>query len=236
MIDLHCHILPGLDDGAKTLEDAVKMARLAAQDGIKTIVATPHSFDGTFEVSLEARDAALQELQAVLDQEEIPIQLLPGSDCHISEHLLTALQESPGYTLNLAGKAFLVEWPQEVIPSGFKDFLFEAQLADLLPILTHPERHAEIQHKPELIGNLVARGLKIQVTAASLTGLFGHQARETAEFLLDQGWVDVLATDAHNPEIRTPTLSEGLACAENIIGKAAINLVTTNPARLLGLA
>ncbi|MFH0911714.1 MAG: CpsB/CapC family capsule biosynthesis tyrosine phosphatase [Planctomycetota bacterium] len=233
MIDLHCHILPGLDDGPATLDEAVRMARIAWQDGIRTLVATPHAFDGRFDVKPSERDRALQGLRDALQQEEIALTLLAGSDCHLSEHLLPSLRDTPAHSLNQAGRAMLVEWPMEIIPAGFDQFLFEARLMGLTPVLTHPERHPEIQECPECLQHCMEQGLRLQATAASLTGFFGREACRTAEILLYKGWVYILATDGHNAVTRRPVLSEALQRAKSIMGFHAIDLVTTNPASLI---
>lgn len=235
MIDLHCHILPGLDDGAAAMSDAIEMARIAVDDGIEIAAATPHAFNGIFDVTYETRDRAIQEFRSCLAEEGIPLEILPGSDCHISEHLLPILKTSPAYSLNETGRAFLLEWPPQLIPAGFREFLFEARIADLKCVLTHPERHPEVQEDPEIIGDLIDSGLHVQIGAHGLMGLFGDEARHTAEKLLSRGWVHVIASDAHDSEIRKPVLSEALARARQIIGSAAVDLVTTNPAELLGL-
>ena len=214
MIDLHCHILPGLDDGPRTMEDAISMAQIAVADGITTIVATPHAFDGTYNVTPEQRDEVLAAFRQVLSEKKIPLKVLPGSDCHLSEHLIENLRKSPAHTLNGTGKAFLVEWPFDLVPAGFDELVFQAEILDLEPILTHPERHHEVQKRPELIGPWVEKGVRIQVTAGSLLGHFGQSARQTAEKLLRSGWVHAIATDAHDPLGRPPKLCEAMAVAK----------------------
>ncbi len=235
LIDIHCHILPGLDDGAAALEDAIEMARIAVDDGIEIAAATPHAFNGISDVTHETRDRAIQEFRSCLAKEGIPLEILPGSDCHINEHLLPTLKTSPAYSLNETGRAFLLEWPTQLIPAGFQEFLFEAQIAGLKCVLTHPERHPEVQENPKIIGDMINGGLYVQIGAHGLMGLFGDETQHTAEKLLSEGWVHVIASDAHDPKIRKPILSEALACAKQIIGPAAVDLVTVNPANLLGL-
>ena len=128
-----------------------------------------------------------------------------------------------------------MEWPDGLVPAGFDRFLCDADIAGLKPVLTHPERNQEVQRRPEMVKELVDRGLRIQIGASGLTGLFGRRVRRTAEKLLSEGLVHVIASDAHDPEVRPLVLSEALACAERILGSAAVDLVTTNPARILGL-
>jgi protein-tyrosine phosphatase len=233
MIDLHCHILPGVDDGAATLADALAMARAAVADGITTIVATPHAFKGPLNVPVSRRDDALAELREALQTQNIDLTILPGYECQIHENLLNILRTTPAYTLNGAGRTFLLELPSDFIPPGLEQFLFNAQMANLDPILVHPERNLEVQKNPAVLATLIDRGLQIQLTAGSLTGEFGWRARRTAKKLLTNGWVQVLASDAHNPTRKAPMLSKALEIARDLIGPSAIDLVEANPARLL---
>ena len=217
------------------MSDAIEMARIAVDDGIEITAATPHAFNGVLDVTEETRDRAIQEFRSCLAEEGIPLEICPGSDCYISEHLIPTLKTSPAHSLNGTGRAFLLEWPPQMIPAGFQEFLFETRIAGLKCVLTHPERHPEVQEKPEIIGELIDNGLHVQIGAHGLTGLFGEETRHTAEKLLSKGWVYVIASDAHDPKIRRPILSEALARADRIIGSEAVDLVTTNPAELLGL-
>ena len=234
MIDLHCHILHGVDDGPATLEQSVCMARVAAGDGVATVVASPHVFHPRFDVSLAARDAALSALRTRLQEEGIPLDVLPGAECRINENLLNCLENDTRLLLGNGSKSVLVEWPTEMIPIGFDDFLFEARSANLTPILAHPERYDEVQADWRCLEAFVEADLVLQLTAGSLLGAFGRRVQRTAEKLLKRGWVSVIASDAHDCDVRTPRLAAAVERARRLVGDAALDLVTTNPARLIG--
>jgi protein-tyrosine phosphatase len=233
MIDLHCHILAGVDDGAETLNRAIAMARIAVADGITTIVATPHAFKGPLNVPVDRRDAALSQLREALRAQNIDLTVLPGYECQIHENLLDTIQTTPAYSLNGAGRTFLLELPSNFLPPGLDNFIFNAQMANLQPVLVHPERNLEVQRNPAVLAKFIDLGLLLQVNAASLTGGLSWRARRTAKKLLTNGWVQVIASDAHNPTRKPPVLSKALAIARDLIGPSAIDLVEANPARLL---
>ncbi len=230
MIDLHCHILPGLDDGAQTLEDSLEMARVAARDGIGTIAATPHAdLWGTQpdRADLELRVGRLQE---ALDAQGIAIQLVSGLENHLTPELL-----SGGIVpLNRTSYA-LVELPFEEFPHYVEDALFQLQLQGYMPILAHPERNAILRDDPDRLRGLVERGILGQLTAASLLGVFGRRTREASETFLRQGLVHVLATDSHSSSGgRKPVLSEAVGAAARLVGEElAQGLVIATPERIL---
>ncbi|GAB4177247.1 MAG: tyrosine protein phosphatase [Geothermobacteraceae bacterium] len=230
MIDLHCHILPGVDDGADSLEVALEMARLAAKDGVSTLVATPHVPDcGLNREQIAARTA---EFQQELVRRNMELTLLPGADAASSLGVegLTSCRLG-------TGPGVLVEFPHTHLPAEAGELVFELICRDLQPIITHPERNAGIARNPELVEPLVDAGAWLQLTAGSLMGTFGPEARSCARFLLRKGWVHVLASDAHGVDWRPPGLSAALKVAARILGRgAALKLVYDNPLRALGLA
>ena len=230
MIDLHCHILPGLDDGAQTLEDSLDMARVAAGDGIHTIAATPHAdLWGANPDQADLEDRVAQ-LQAALDTQGIPVRIVPGLENHLTPELVSG-QVVP---LNHTG-FILVELPFEEFPFYVEEALFQLQLKGYAPILAHPERNAVLRSTHDVLRGLVERGILAQLTAASLLGVFGRKTREASEDFLRDGLVQVLATDSHSPSGgRRPLLTEALAVASRLIGpERAQALVTSTPERIL---
>lgn len=220
MIDLHCHVLPGFDDGAADWLTAVKMCRMAAQDGITCIVATPHVYRGLFPTpSMEAIENAREELRNLCKKGLIEnLELLIGSDCHLHAELAENLREGRVPTIN-GGRYFLLEPPSDNIPPHMDHFLFDILLAGVTPIITHPERNRVFTRQPELLHHLVEGGAYAQVTAASLVGGFGSSVRKTAEEMVGLGLVQMIATDAHDPERRPPVLSEARRVAAEIVGE-----------------
>lgn len=203
MIDIHCHPLPGIDDGARNIDEAVAMCRMAAEDGITHLVATPHSnYSYTFDPSLNRQ--LVRELQDKVGRKP---ELLLGCDFHMSyDNIQVCLQDSKDFTINHTSY-LLVELPDQFIPENFNRVYYEIQVAGLKPILTHPERNALLQRKPELVEHWISIGCLVQVTAQSYTNGFGSKARKLAERLLDAGAVHFFASDAHDARRRPPILS-----------------------------
>lgn len=223
MIDIHCHILPGLDDGAASLDASLEMARMAATDGIRTIVATPHVKPPCIEK--ERIVAAVVRLNRELAHGDIPLKVLAGADCSAS----LSPPDFKHYTIN-GGPYVLVEFPYTHIPANARDVLFGLNVNGYLPIITHPERNPSVIRNPGSLFNLLDSGVKVQITAGSLTGEFGSDVAYCARYLIKKRVVHFLATDAHSPTHRRPVLSKGLRVARKIIGKdEADKLVFTNP-------
>lgn len=235
MIDIHCHILPELDDGAEDLEAALAMARIAVRDGVREIVATPHVFDGRYEVARAAAEEKIAVLRAALERESIPLGLHLGSDCHLDERIFDPAHAASAIGI-AGGKYILVELPHEIVPPRVEDAFFRLRAAGRVPILTHPERNAELERPRgiERIEAWVASGLLVQVTAASLEGEWGPAARAAAETLVERGLCHFVATDAHAPDWRPPRLSGGRAAVERLAGpEVAQRLVEENPRRAI---
>lgn len=233
MIDLHSHLLPGLDDGAQTLPHSLAMARAMVADGIRVAACTPHILPGVYANRGPAIRDATAALQDALDRERIPLVLVTGADNHIVPDFVEAVRS--GRLLTLADSRYvLVEPPHHVAPPRIDEFFFSIMVAGLVPVLTHPERLTWIQHSYDLIANLSRSGVWLQVTAGSLAGSFGRTAQHYAERLLDEGLVHILATDSHDTTKRPPRLRLGRELAERRIGAvAAHHLVVTRPEGIL---
>lgn len=229
MIDLHCHILPALDDGAADLSVALGMARAAAADGVSILACTPHILPGLYQnCGPHIREAA-QRLQETLDQAGIPLHLVTGADAHIVPDFLAGLRS--GRLLSLADSRYvLVEPPHHVAPARMEEFFVNLMVAGFVPILTHPERLSWIASHYAAIQRLVGAGVWMQLTAGSLTGAFGRNARYWAERMLEEGAAHVLATDAHDLDRRRPNLGRGRELAAKRVGdEEARHLVVTRP-------
>ncbi len=207
MVDIHHHLLPGLDDGAKDMETSVAMARLAVADGITHVVCTPHA-NNHFAFDPEVNAARTKELCARLAEQNIPLTLGRGCDFHLSFDNLKQAQADPArFSINGLGY-LLVEVADYSLPPGLTETFFELHLAGLTPILTHPERNPTLQQEPERMRDWLRGGVLIQVTADSLTGHKGRKAERMAHDLLEKRWVHFLATDAHNTTSRPPRMRE----------------------------
>lgn len=233
MIDLHCHILPGIDDGAADLSVSCAMARAFVEDGVSVVACTPHILPGLYHNAGAEIRIAVQALQVELDREEIALRLVTGSDAHIVPDFVEGL--NAGRLLPLADSRYvLVEPPHHVAPLRLEDFFFGLLVAGFVPILTHPERLAWIEQHYASIQRLAQAGTWMQITAGSLTGAFGRSARYWAERMLDEGCVHILATDAHDMSRRPPILGRGRDCAAKRVGAVeAEHLVSTRPRGVL---
>lgn len=227
MIDIHCHILPNIDDGAADIHESIEMARIASRDGITKIVATPHIKDTLRPPEIIQRE--VDTLNGRLVELGIPLKIFRGADVNafIDPSFLD------GYTIN--GTSYiLMEFPHSHLPRKANESLFNVTVRGLKPIITHPERNPSVIKDPGILLGLLETGARAQITAESLTGAFGDDARECAFHLLKRGAVAFMATDAHSSRYRRPVLSEGLRIAENIIGKEkALKLVTSNPGAVI---
>ena len=221
MIDLHAHILPGLDDGAKDMADTVAMARVAATDGIAAIAATSHSTDIAGRLDAADLRRLVAEVQAALAAAELDIAVYVGLENHLTPDLPQLLADGRALPLNDT-RYVLVELPLQSYPIYTNDTLFNIQVAGYQPILAHPERNAVIMDDLSRLETLVHRGLLAQVTAASLSGDFGSRVRRVAEEMVRRRLVHIIASDAHaaTPP-RSPLLSGAVAVAARLIGDAA---------------
>jgi len=233
LIDLHSHLLPGIDDGSKDLAMSLAMARVAAADGISTIACTPHILPGVYNNGGPAIRRAVARLAESIAKAGIPITLVTGADVHIAPDLDVQLRDGRALTLN-DSRYLLLEPPHHVLPPRLEDLIFGLQAAGYVPILTHPERLSWIEGHYDLIGRLVSSSVLMQITAGSVMGRFGRRPRYWAERMLDEGLCHLLATDAHNTEQRAPRLAEARdVVAQRLGDDEALNLVLRRPRGIL---
>ncbi|MBW1797522.1 MAG: tyrosine protein phosphatase [Deltaproteobacteria bacterium] len=235
MIDLHCHILPGIDDGPVSQDESLAMARRAEEDGIHTIVATPHTLNGIHLNPAREIISKVDALQEILLNNHIQIHLCAASDVHLCPHILELVASGDALTINDAKKYILLELPSQAIPKGVKDEIFELKLNGITPIITHPERNAIIQHDLNILYDLVSMGAISQVTAMSITGDFGVFVKRAAEIMLKKRLVHIIASDAHGADKRPPALSRAVEHTAEILGsyEEAMRMVTEVPAAIL---
>jgi len=207
MIDLHAHILPGVDDGPATLAEALGVLHTAANCGTQVIAATPHVRDD-YPTTPDAMERGLAELRRALERDGIAIRVVGGAEIALEWlHLLTD-EDLRRFTLGGGGRHVLVEAPYVGWPLDLAQRLFPLQLSGFTPVIAHPERNADVQSRPELLRPLVERGVLVQVTAASLDGRLGRQSADTARTLVALGLAHLIASDAHGPRLRHAGLSD----------------------------
>lgn len=215
MVDIHCHVLPNIDDGPSEVKTSLAMIRMAAEDGITHIVATPH-FLYRQPPTLGEIGEACRSLQEKIRKEGVPVTLLPGADVRISFEMLQGLDRKEVPTINNS-RYLLLELP-DLVPPGLDHFLFEVRVKGYVPVITHPERNYTFLSSPGKIEPLREAGALFQITAMSITGDFGAPVKKLSRRLLDKGLVDFIATDAHNPERRVPVLSKAYRTVAKVLG------------------
>lgn len=233
MIDLHNHILPGIDDGAKTLDESLAMARLAVADGIHTMGCTPHIYPGMYMNDGPGIQKAVAALQKVLNREGIPLKLVVGADVHLVPGLLDGLRSGQVPTLH-GSRYFLLEPSHTTPPPRFEDTVFNLIASGYTPIITHPERLTWVENHYPTFLRLIEQGAWMQITAGALTGTFGKRAKYWGERFLNEGHTHLIASDAHSAGRRLPRLSEARELARRLLGdEEAERLVVGRPQAVL---
>ena len=235
-VDIHCHLLPGLDDGPANWDQTLAMARAAVANGAIWVVATPHQRGRHANNTREAIQRVLEEARRQLEDWQIPLQLLPGADVRIDEALIDDLRDGAVQTI-ADGRYLLLELPHDVY-FPVDGILKEMRSLGITGILTHPERNHAIIRRPELLEEVIRGGALVQLTAGSITGAFGAVVRRFSEELLLSGKVHVVATDAHGCHGRPPNLDEAHRQIARLVGREAADILCRrNPARIvLGLS
>ena len=228
MIDIHHHCLPGVDDGPRELDEAVAMCRMAADEGIDTIVATPHVLRGRWKawrpLELANRLDILRE--AVGDSPR----LILGSEVFFGHDIAEVLERGDTIVPLGRGRWVLVEFVANHVPPHAEQPLYRMQLGGFLPLIAHPERNTVFQARPEMLASLVEGGARVQITAGSLVGEFGAEAQRCAETWLHCGLVHVVATDAHNTEKRPPRARRAVERLHDLVGRDLAEAMTVrNP-------
>ena len=235
MIDVHSHILPGVDDGSRNIEDSLRMAAMAAGSGSRAIIATPHSNqEGRFENYHSAQLSALfYALRDEIRRADIPITLYPGMEIFASEDIEEKILNGRLIGLNHT-RYYLVEFHFDETPAAIRRCLDAVFHAGGIPLMAHPERYYCVQDRPALIYEWMQRGCLSQINKGSLFGRFGTGARQTAEILLFNGLVTCIGSDAHSPIRRTTHMRDTLSYLYDRLGDDITYLITEeNPSRIL---
>ena len=237
MIDVHCHLLPGIDDGAKTMSDALDMARVAVDNGIEYAVLTPHLNPGRYENTASSTVEPLREFRAALQDEQIPLEVGIAAEVRFAIEILSLLeQDEVPFLGELDGyRILLLEFPHSYVPHGARNLVRRLLDQKIRPMIAHPERNKDVIRDLTKIEPFIEMGCLLQLTASAVAGRFGRGAHLRARQLLERGDVFVLATDAHNLKGRRPELREGMEAAAEIVGdEAAQAMVHDNPWAIVG--
>ena len=235
MIDIHCHILPHIDDGPSSWTTSLNMCRQAVANGINTIIATPHTFNGVYYNKPKDIEEKVKILNQKIKENNIPLKILPGSEVHLSADVIEAIKKKEILTLNKSNY-ILLEFPHTQIPLHIEEILFQIQIMGITPIISHVERNLKFQQKPALLSRLIQRGALAQITAASLCGFFGPIPKKISQKFLSEDLVYSIASDAHSDseEGRGSFFSQALKEASKIIGhQSTLKLVKTNPQKII---
>jgi protein-tyrosine phosphatase len=217
VIDLHSHILPGLDDGAVDLAESLSLARAAVADGIRVIAATPHVRED-YPTTVAEMEAGVRELRLALEEDGIRLEVVPGGELALEELAHVSPEERRRFGLGGNPNVLLLETPYGGWPLAFPEIVARLVAEGTTPVIAHPERNRDAAENPEHVAALVERGALVQVTAASVDGRLGRAVRQCAENLLDMELVHLLASDAHGAGVR----EIGLAAAREAVGDRAL--------------
>ncbi|MGX7196883.1 tyrosine-protein phosphatase [Enterococcus olivae] len=215
MIDLHCHILPGVDDGADTIEDSLAMAKKAISQGITHILCTPHHNNGRYENVKESVIHSVSLLQTEIDKHNLDLTLLEGQEVRITGDLITEINQDRILFTDLDDTYILIEFPTMDVPAYTEQIFFELRAMGKVPVIVHPERNAKLRENPDLLIPFLEMGCLGQLTAPSIVGVFGKSIQKTAKEMVARNLVQMVASDAHGIKKRTFYMKE----AYEIIGK-----------------
>ncbi|WP_088228897.1 CpsB/CapC family capsule biosynthesis tyrosine phosphatase [Desulfosporosinus sp. FKB] len=234
MIDLHTHILPGLDDGSKTVEESLDILRQLQKAGFETILATPHVLEGKDFLSPEEILASAEEVRQAAWKAGISAEILPGSENYIFPDMAKWLREGKLLTLGNAGKYLLVELPMLEIPHYVDQVFFELQVEGITPILAHPERYLSLFQEAERAIEWAKKGVLFQLDYRSVTGRYGSKPKQFAERMLSSGIIHFLGSDAHRVSSSDFVDQEALQYIRKLVGKEEFRkMAVTNPRRMI---
>lgn len=235
MIDLHTHILPGLDDGSRDIEETLVMLQMAAKDGVEILAATPHVITGDYHSEREDILQAVAALNQEIERAHIPVQVVPGAEIRLEPDLPQRQSRGELMTINDTGRYLLVELPTAYIPDYTERVLYDLQLQGITPIIAHPERNIGFNNHPDMLVELVSRGILLQITTGSITGLFGKNTQKTTLKLIQEGCVHIIATDMHSLRgHRSPEMSPAYTRVQKHFGTETAEILTCiNPERII---
>lgn len=222
MIDLHCHILPGVDDGAASLQESLSMAEQAIAQGITHLLCTPHHNNGRYENNKKSIIEAVHHLQNALDERNLPLTLLEGQEVRVTGELITAIEKDHLLFTDITDTYLLLEFPTQDVPAFSESLFFELRTLGKVPVIVHPERNAIFREDPNRLIPFLEMGCLAQLTAPSIVGIFGKQIQKTAHEMVTHNLVQMVASDAHGISKRRFYLKEAYEIIEQEWGKEKV--------------
>lgn len=210
MIDIHSHIIPGIDDGSKSMEMTLEMLKNAEKEGIKEIVATPHYLLEYGEATIEEVKNYVNEINVILENEKINVKVYSGQEIYFTEKIIEDYIEGNIGTIN-DSRYMLIELPMQRFDKNTFEYFYELQVRDIVPIIAHPERYKFFIENPSVINNFINEGYLFQVNAGSIEGKFGENVKKTANIFLENNIYNFIGSDAHNNSSRNTGLQNGIS-------------------------
>ena len=233
MIDMHSHILPNIDDGARSIEETYELIKEAKSVGFEAIVSTSHYMEGYYETDNKEREIWVNAIYQSLQEKNLDIKLYLGNEIYISENLIKILEEGKASTINDTSYV-LFEMPLNVEPMNLYDIVYEMLQYKIVPILAHPERYTFVQQDPELIYELIQKGVLMQANYGSIIGQYGAKAQLIVKKFLENNMIHFLGSDVHRPNTIYPRIPQALEVLEDLIGREKLNELTSiNPKLVL---
>ena len=229
MIDFHTHILPNIDDGARNIDETIQLMQEAQKAGFEAIISTSHYMEGYYETNVPEREMWVNVIYQKVQEENLNMKLYLGNEIYLSEDIISLLEEGKASTMNDTSYV-LFEMPLNIEPLNLYHVVHDMLQYKLVPILAHPERYTFVQQTPELISELIEKGVLMQCNYASIDGYYGKRAKVIAKKLLENNMVHFLGSDVHRPNTIYPRIPEILKKLTELIGKEKLEeLTTTNP-------
>ena len=233
MIDIHTHILPNIDDGARSIEETFNLIKEAKNVGFEAIVLTSHYMEGYYETDTPEREVWVNAIYENLKAKKIDIKLYLGNEIYLSDNMIKFMEEGKASTINDTSYV-LFELPLDEEPENLYDIIYQMQQYKIVPILAHPERYSFIQREPEIIYDLIQRGVLMQANYGSIIGQYGEKARIIVEKLLENDMIHMLGSNAHRANTIYPKIPQILSELNNLIGEEKLKKLTTiNPKLVL---
>lgn len=228
MVDLHCHLLPGVDDGSKNMDISLRLAREATENGVTHALLTPHHMNGRYVNHKQDVIRRTKEFQEQLKAHNIPLTVFPGQEVRINGQLLDALNKDDILFADTAGKYMMLEFPDDDVPNYTSRMIFDIQQRGITPVIVHPERNTKIMAEPDQIYQLLEKGCLSQITASSYVGTFGKKVKNFSRRLIEAGQGYVFASDAHDLPGRKYEMRQAFNKLQNEFGKELANQYQQN--------